>query len=69
MFESLKLIDIYKVDKKFNVSDESEDKNEFLNQDKVGSKVGGTFSAMLYSIVLYQLVSQMYRMHQGTNDN
>ena len=56
MLNSLKLIDIYSVDKKFNVSDHQNcdhNKKEFLNKDKVGSNVGGAFSLILYAMVVY----------------
>ena len=54
----LKTIDIYKVDKKLNVTDEkSQTSSSFITSDKLGSKVGGSFSMLLYGIILYQCVS------------
>ena len=56
--EALKFIDVYKADKKFDVPEvESNEKrnedNEIDYKFKVGSKVGGTFSMVLYSIVMW----------------
>ena len=66
MLEFLKYIDIYSVDKKFNVIDKDEAQPEekislfsklkkllsIVSQGKVGSRLGGSFSMVLYSIVL-----------------
>ena len=68
MFESLIHLDIYKVDKKFNVS-EDQSENSQTTENNIGSKVGGTFTAALYFIVLYQFTSSIVRMHQGIDDN
>lgn len=56
-----KFLDVYKVDKKFNVSEDYSDKNsnKFLkntSQDKVGSKIGGTFSLILFISVFSRFV-------------
>ena len=72
MYKYIKYIDIYTVDKKFNVSEDlanAEVAHPAITQHKVGSKVSGSFSMMLYSIILYQFIYQMVRMHQGINDN
>ena len=64
----LKFVDVYKSDKKFNMSEDQSDKIN-RNQDKVGSKVGGSFSLFLIFLCIYQFVYQMVRMHQGLEDN
>ena len=63
-----KFLDIYKVDKKLNISENTESTTSRYTPDKVGSRVGGSFSLALYIIVLNQLVSQITRLHNGLDD-
>ena len=79
MEEVLKLIDIYKADKKFNVADIEEETSkeeqttlkrivQKYGENKVGSKTGGIFSIILYVICTFQLINTVNRMHKGIDD-
>lgn len=59
------IFDVFKVDKKFNVSeDPSNDKIE-----KMGSRVGGFFSLVLYITILLRFIIAINRMQGGLDDN
>jgi|APSaa5957512535_1039671.scaffolds.fasta_scaffold546883_1 hypothetical protein len=68
MKKKLKVIDIYKQEKSFNMSRKREGDKEEKKMDKLGSKVGGFLTIALVCFVMMRFMQLYLRMMNGYDD-